>query len=166
MRDAVAATGRPMYLSICEIWVDSMAPPDACRPGAVVYSPMPWLKQGLPVGELGNGILVEYGNNANSWETIVCMMRAQALLTYDNLTRPGIWNDNDMLTVGCSDHVVDLAYTPCKIKGAWLNAVEVCFVLPFDPDGELMPHVGVCILPVQVPQISRGIVRTLYSVPY
>jgi alpha-galactosidase len=113
MRDALNATGRPVYVSVCEITPYS-GEKDSCHSdGGVVYSPKMWVDQGLDVSTLANSILVEYGNNGNSFESVVCTMQAQQDLTFDNLSKPGSWNDNDMLTVGCSDHHVNEPWTPC-----------------------------------------------------
>eukprot|EP00039_Didymoeca_costata_P003362 m.67148 g.67148 ORF g.67148 m.67148 type:complete len:437 (+) comp11864_c0_seq1:147-1457(+) len=115
MRDALNKTGRPVYLSVCEIWNDP-EPISTCHSRGIVYSPKMWLQQGLPVRELANSILVEYSNNGNTWESIACMIEAQENLTFSNLSAPGTWNDNDMLSTGCSDHHTNLPWTPCINK--------------------------------------------------
>lgn len=95
MRDALNATGRPVYLSICEITEDEGVR-DGCLGRNIVYSPKMWFGQGKDVATLGNSILVEYSNNGNSFQAVKCTMEAQQRLTFDNLTRPGSWNDNDV----------------------------------------------------------------------
>ena len=59
------------------------------------------------------GVLVEYSNNGNSIASLRCMVQAQQQLTRDSVTGPGTFNDNDMLTVGCSDHHINEPWTPC-----------------------------------------------------
>eukprot|EP00038_Savillea_parva_P020142 m.30502 g.30502 ORF g.30502 m.30502 type:complete len:465 (-) comp4717_c0_seq1:3121-4515(-) len=114
MRDALNATGRPVYVSVCEI-SQIMEPKDTCHgdPPSTVYTPTMWMAEGRDVTTLANSILVEYGNNGNSFDAVVCTMEAQERLTFDNVSQPGSWNDNDMLTVGCTDHHVNEPWTPC-----------------------------------------------------
>eukprot|EP00040_Diaphanoeca_grandis_P015815 m.81131 g.81131 ORF g.81131 m.81131 type:complete len:351 (-) comp25388_c0_seq1:191-1243(-) len=123
MRDALNATGRPVYLSIYEIWGGDPGMDDCHHPG-VVYSPKMWFTEGHDVSTLGNSILVEFSNNGNSFKSVECTARAQELLTFDNLTRPGSWNDNDMLTTGCTDHHVNEPFTPCINREDPMTDVE------------------------------------------
>lgn len=108
MRDALNATGRPIYFSITEA-VDY---PDGhtamhCY-GNSVFTVIPWLQQGLDPTTLANSYLVEYCNNEDVFGYtagvpapggFLSNLDSQALLTYDNLTVPGAFNDNDMLEV-------------------------------------------------------------------
>jgi alpha-galactosidase len=116
MRDALNATGRPIYYSITQalpfndgsdrlkmhckyphIWREPMA-----------YTTIPWTAEGKDVGTLANSFLVEYCNNEDRFGFtggvpmvggFLSQVDAQALLTYDNLTRSGAYNDADMLEV-------------------------------------------------------------------
>ena len=124
MRDALNKTGRPVYLSICEIENHTSDGSICDQQAGIAYSPNSWFAEGLPVAELGNGILVEYSNNGNTWQSLDCMIQAQQKLTRANLSAPGIWNDNDMLTVGCSDHHVNEPWTPCISHSGGLSPVE------------------------------------------
>ena len=73
MRDALNATGRPIYYSICEIngVIESDAvknSPSACgKTGA--YTSLPWHAQPdkYPVPELANSVLIEWVNNNNNF---------------------------------------------------------------------------------------------------
>jgi hypothetical protein len=71
MRDALNATGRPIYYSICEI--NAVAESDAVKnsPSACgktsAYTSLPWHAQPdkYPVPELANSVLIEWVNNNN-----------------------------------------------------------------------------------------------------
>lgn len=71
MRDALNATGRPIYYSICEI--NSVLPsaavttsPSSCGKTSA-YTSLPWQKAGYDVPGLANSVLVEWVNNNNNF---------------------------------------------------------------------------------------------------
>ena len=69
MRDALNATGRPIYYSICEIGAVKQTPvvlnsPSSCgRTGA--YTSLEWIAANLDVKGLANSVLIEWVNNNN-----------------------------------------------------------------------------------------------------
>eukprot|EP01012_Entosiphon_sulcatum_P006401 TRINITY_DN13011_c0_g1_i1.p1 TRINITY_DN13011_c0_g1~~TRINITY_DN13011_c0_g1_i1.p1 ORF type:complete len:424 (+),score=61.20 TRINITY_DN13011_c0_g1_i1:49-1320(+) len=112
MRDALNATGRPIYFSVTQLLPYTDAYPDMHCYGSTAFTTFPWTAQGLDVRQLANSYLVEYCNNADVFghtggvpgggmdaQGFLNNLDAQQYLTYDNLTAPGSWNDNDMLEV-------------------------------------------------------------------
>ena len=108
MRDALNATGRPIFFSITEAvpWTDRYEKMHCY--GDNVFTTIPWVQAGLDVVGLANSALVEYCNNedvfgstaaASGTGGMLSQLDSQQLLTYDNLTMPGFSNDNDMLEV-------------------------------------------------------------------
>ena len=108
MRDALNATGRPIFFSITEAvpWTDRYERMHCY--GDNVFTTIPWVASGLDVVGLANSALVEYCNNEDVFGSTAALsgaggmlsqLDAQQLLTYDNLTMPGFSNDNDMLEV-------------------------------------------------------------------
>jgi hypothetical protein len=110
MRDALNATGRPIYFSITQAqdWDDGH-PRMHCY-GSGAFSTLFWTTASPPLDprELANSWLVEYCNNADFFGYtdgfprpggFLSNLDSQQLLTWDNLTQPGSWNDNDMLEV-------------------------------------------------------------------
>lgn len=130
IRDALDATGRPIYLSICPTSPNPpyVAPP--CEPWGqnISYGPYQWVNGTEPAhtdpGLLANSILVEFCNNANNFDTVATIVDAQSQLgAPPSFARPGQWWDNDMLTIGCSDRVEAGHFTPCG-AGPFLTPVE------------------------------------------
>ena len=113
MRDALNATGRPIYFSVTQAVPYKDAHEAMHCPGVggldVVFTTKPWVAQGLDPGELANAFLVEYCNNADAFGQtggrggFLSQLDSQQYLTYDNLTRPGAFSDMDMLEV-CNGH--------------------------------------------------------------
>lgn len=108
MRDALNATGRPIFYSITEAvpWTDSYEKMHCY--GDNVFTTIPWVEAGLDVPGLANSALVEFCNNEDMFGStaavsgaggMLSQLDSQQLLTYDNLTRPGFSSDNDMLEV-------------------------------------------------------------------
>jgi len=119
MRDALNATGRPIFYSICEIndlppvWAPAQQSPSRCGHNAS-YNVLKWQMMDAaqrsrydPRG-LANSFLVEWVNNNNHFNDRNCSgwlnnLDSQQDLTLDELSGPGHWNDNDMLSVGCNN---------------------------------------------------------------
>eukprot|EP00929_Paragymnodinium_shiwhaense_P060756 TRINITY_DN30326_c0_g1_i2.p1 TRINITY_DN30326_c0_g1~~TRINITY_DN30326_c0_g1_i2.p1 ORF type:complete len:634 (-),score=99.44 TRINITY_DN30326_c0_g1_i2:327-2171(-) len=111
MRDALNRTGRPIYFSITQLvpWDNYTQYRNMWCPGyGGLFSVKDWVQLGLDPATLANAYLVEFCNNldnfgyTNSIPAVggfLSNLDAQALLTFDNLTRPGAFNDNDMLQV-------------------------------------------------------------------
>ena len=108
MRDALNKSGRPIYFSITEgvPWTDGHAAMHCY--GNSVFTVFPWISQGLDPRALANSYLVEYCNNEDTFGStdaaqgpggFLSNLDSQQLLTWDNLTVPGAFNDNDMLEV-------------------------------------------------------------------
>jgi alpha-galactosidase len=136
MRDALNATGRPIYYSICEIGsveqteVVTNSPSSCGRKGA--YTSLEWTAAGLDVKGLANSVLIEWVNNNNNFcverdphapaghpphccaSGWVSQIDSQQDLTLDSLSGPGYWNDNDMLSTGCNEpNLNGTPGTPC-----------------------------------------------------
>lgn len=128
---ALNATGRPIYVSICPTSPNPPGIDIECLPweeGNLTYSGWMWTN-GVnsswadPGTHLANSMLVEFCNNANGFETTTSIVDAQAALVSDPAySRPGAWLDMDMLTVGCSDQA--WPNTPCGWGGPALSLVE------------------------------------------
>jgi alpha-galactosidase len=108
MRDGLNATGRSIYFSITEALPYTDGHPAMHCYGPNVFTLFPWLQQGLDPTTLANSYLVEYCNNEPSFGStagfptpggLLSQLDSQALLTLDNLTVPGAFNDPDMLDV-------------------------------------------------------------------
>lgn len=108
MRDALNATGRPIFFSITEALQYSDKYEKMHCYGDGVFTTIPWVESGLDVPSLANSALVEYCNNEDIFGStagidgaggFLSNLDSQQLLTYDNLTQPGFTNDNDMLEV-------------------------------------------------------------------
>jgi hypothetical protein len=108
MRDALNATGRPIFFSITEALGYSDKYEKMHCYGDNVFTTIPWMQTGLDIPSLANSALVEYCNNIDSFGSTAALsgpggflsnLDSQQLLTYDNLTQPGFTNDNDMLEV-------------------------------------------------------------------
>ena len=143
MRDALNATGRPIWFSITERvayndsqWHKNMHCIHPPRPAGYpneygAFTVRPWIHAGKDVPSLANSYLIEYCNNNPTWGYtngvvptphsplpegggtqaspgtqpagaahpggFLSQLDSQQLLTYDNLTVPGAFNDNDML---------------------------------------------------------------------
>ena len=121
MRDALNATGRPMWYMITQIldYSDGRDTMHCVRPrpdgGATsrwgVFTVRPWVYAGLDPRLLANSFLAEYCNNKVAFgqtgtqgSGMLAMIDSQALLSYDNLTSPGSYTDMDMLEIGNTDH--------------------------------------------------------------
>eukprot|EP00039_Didymoeca_costata_P015960 m.278632 g.278632 ORF g.278632 m.278632 type:complete len:599 (+) comp16316_c1_seq7:78-1874(+) len=108
MRDALNKTGRPIYFSVTQ----GVPYPDShmsmhCY-GDSVFTVKTWLQQGLDPRTLANSYLVEYCNNMDKFGYtngipspggFLSNLDSQQLLSYDNMTTVGAYNDNDMLEV-------------------------------------------------------------------
>ena len=107
MRDALNATGRPIYYSICEInaVIESAAvkdSPSACGHTSA-YTSLPWHAEPskYPVPALANSVLIEWVNNNNEFchrtpgkphccqRGWVSQIDSQQDLTIDSLSGPG-----------------------------------------------------------------------------
>ena len=119
MRDGLNATGRSVYLSVCQLLPYAGFVGDGnftellcfggAAAGAPAYTVLPWLAAGLAPQELANAYLIEWCNNeATFGETdkevgiagsLLSNLDAQQLLTFDNLTMPGAFSDMDMLEI-------------------------------------------------------------------
>lgn len=109
MRDALNATGVPIYFSITEAVTFTDGHPSMhCYGPDNVFTVIPWVQQGLDPTTLANSYLVEYCNNEDTFGYtagiphpggFLSNLDSQALLAYDNLTVPGAFSDNDMLEV-------------------------------------------------------------------
>lgn len=110
MRDALNATGRPIYFSItqAEDWADGHPRMHCYGDGA--FSTLFWTSASPPLDPrtLANSYLVEYCNNEDFFGYtdgvpkpggFLSNLDSQQLLTTDEMTTPGAWNDNDMLEV-------------------------------------------------------------------
>jgi hypothetical protein len=109
-------TGTPVYVSVCPTLY---MPPDVsgCEAwgGNNSYSAYAWLAEGMDPSLVSNAVLVEFCNNANSWDAITSIIDAQADLVpapFNDYARPGNAFDLDMLTVGCDDS--PNPNTPCE----------------------------------------------------
>ena len=101
MRDALNATGRPIYFSICQMLpFNNSHPFQFCYPGQA-FTIFPWLSQGNDPRTLANAYLIEYCNNYDTfgisggapggWPTaagFLSNLDSQQQLTLDNLTEP------------------------------------------------------------------------------
>jgi hypothetical protein len=107
MRDALNATGRPIYYSICEIGpvrnAAALKSPSRCG-RTEAYTSLMWLNASYDVKGLANSVLIEWANNNNYFckkELGCCIigwvsnLDSQQDLTSDALSGPGYWNDND-----------------------------------------------------------------------
>ena len=67
MRDALNATGRPIFYSITEAvpWTDKYEKMHCY--GDNVFTTIPWVEAGLDVPGLANSALVEYCNNEDNF---------------------------------------------------------------------------------------------------
>jgi len=108
MRDALNATGRPIFFSITEALSFSDHYEKMHCYGDNVFTTIPWFQSGLDIPSLANSALVEYCNNEDFFGStagvngpggFLSNLDSQQLLTFDNLTQPGFTNDNDMLEV-------------------------------------------------------------------
>ena len=109
MRDALNKTGRPVYYSVTQSvpWPDGHSAMRCYGPGAV-FTINGWLKSGKDPTKLANSYLIEYCNNMDFFGYtggiprpggFLSNLDSQALLTYDNMTAPGAFSDNDMLQI-------------------------------------------------------------------
>ena len=105
MRDALNATGRPIYYSICPH--TRAAPVGPARPFDLIYAP-PVAWSAAQRAALANSLLVEYYNTMDSWDDFVdprgvqrygILTNIDAMLAATRLSysAPGSWNDADML---------------------------------------------------------------------
>jgi alpha-galactosidase len=78
MRDALAATGRPIVFSMCNGWDSSVQPQTWAQPVANL-----WRTTG-DISDSFGSMLSNFSQNVNYWQD----------------ARPGAWNDPDMLEVG------------------------------------------------------------------
>lgn len=114
MRDALNATGRPIYYSITQTvkFDDGEARARMHCYGTKVFTTLTWVAEGKDPRGLANSFLVEYCNNQDffGWTGggrgfvplpggFLSQLDSQALLTHDNLTTSGAYNDMDMLEV-------------------------------------------------------------------
>lgn len=129
MRDALNSTGRPIYYSICEIGPVKQSSvvrdsPSSCGRDSA-YTSLEWFNKGYDVKGLANSVLIEWVNNNNHFcvrssshcckSGWVSQIDSQQDLTVDELSGPGYWNDNDMLSVGCNEPgQVGPVHTPCE----------------------------------------------------
>jgi len=108
MRDALNRTGRPIYFSITQgvPWVDGHEKMHCY--GNTAFTVLEWVAAGLNPAALANSWLIEYCNNEDFFGFtdgdpqpggFLSNLDSQALLTLDNLTVVGGYNDNDMLEV-------------------------------------------------------------------
>jgi len=108
MRDALNITGRPIYYSVTQAvpWTDGYNAMHCY--GNSVFTIKPWIAAGKDPRTLANSYLIEYCNNEDYFGYtggvpkaggFLSQLDSQALLTYDNLTGPGAFNDMDMLQV-------------------------------------------------------------------
>ena len=86
--------------------------------GDSVFTVKSWLREGKDPRTLANSYLVEYCNNMDVFGHtggipkpggFLSNLDSQALLTYDNMTGPGAFSDNDMLEV-CNGGQTDSEY--------------------------------------------------------
>lgn len=108
MRNALNQTNRSIYFSITEAVPYTDGHPSMHCYGDNVFTVVPWYQSGLDPTTLANSYLVEYCNNMDFFGYtdgdpqpggMLSNLDAQQLLTFDNLTVPGAFNDNDMLEV-------------------------------------------------------------------
>lgn len=109
MRDALNATGRHIYYSITQGVPYNDGPgrsPMHCY-GESAFTIKPWVAEGKDPTQLANSFLVEYCNNLDFFGYTggiprpggaISQIDSQALLTFNNLTKSGAYNDMDMLT--------------------------------------------------------------------
>ena len=107
LRDALNATGRPIYYSICPHTQAAREGP--ARPFDLIYAP-PTAWTASQRQALANSLLVEYYNTMDSWDNfvdaagiqrygILTGMDAMVGATHLNYSVAGSWNDADMLMV-------------------------------------------------------------------
>ena len=110
MRDALNATGRPILFSITQAqdWKDGHPRMHCYGDGA--FSTLFWTTATPPLDPrtLANSFLIEYCNGADFFGFtdgdphpggFLSNLDSQQLLTWDNMSAPGAFNDNDMLEV-------------------------------------------------------------------
>lgn len=120
MRNALNKTGRPIYYSVTEsLTLNEGA--DRMKMhcyGPGVFTVKPWVAEGKDPTTLANSYLVEYCNNLDFFGYTggvprpggtLSQLDSQALLTFDNLTKSGAYNDPDMLTI-CNGGQSDAEY--------------------------------------------------------
>ena len=105
-----------------------------CAGGGTAYTVFPWVASGLNPQDVANSILIEYCNNFDFFggtdgipQTggMLSNLDSQQLLTYDNITAAGSFNDNDMLTV-CNGGQTAGEYR--AQFSAWVSVVSAVFV--------------------------------------
>eukprot|EP01121_Diplochlamys_sp_Union-15-3_P016669 TRINITY_DN5722_c0_g1_i1.p1 TRINITY_DN5722_c0_g1~~TRINITY_DN5722_c0_g1_i1.p1 ORF type:complete len:413 (-),score=61.27 TRINITY_DN5722_c0_g1_i1:23-1261(-) len=113
MRDALNATGRLIYYSICETLPKTKTP---ITPYGVVYTPE--AVGGSVVRDIANSWLVEYVNMADTWYSeinggyygLLSNLDSQQNLTDPSYAGPGGWNDMDMMEC-CNGGMTNVEYT-------------------------------------------------------
>ena len=115
MRDALNATGRPVFINTCGIYGVSAAQmankTSACVVPGEVGSGYTNDVDGWRADSklVANSWLVEWANNLNSFFQAPCgrgwltILDANQDLTQSGWAAPGGWNDMDIMSVGCSD---------------------------------------------------------------
>lgn len=103
MRDALNKTGRQIWYSITQmVDYDDRRDVMHCSSGHA-FTTLPWVEEGRDPTKLANSYLVEYCNNKDFFGStggeggFLSQLDSQQLLTWDNLTVPGAFSDNDML---------------------------------------------------------------------
>jgi alpha-galactosidase len=110
MRDALNRTQRPIYYSITQAMAHPDKPPIAAMHcyGDSAFTVKNWLVEGKDPRSLANSFLIEYCNNLDFFGFtggvphpggMLSQLDSQALLTFDNMTTEGAYNDMDMLHV-------------------------------------------------------------------
>jgi len=134
---AVNATGTPMFLLVCPTGLnDASDGPTECGVGqGMTYTASVW--RDLPAGRdpyaIANGVWAEYCNLLSTWGSFQMNIldhnrNEGAPNTGQVVQRPGVFVDNDIMTVGCND-----SYTPgisCNYNhqmGPQLSLVEERF---------------------------------------
>lgn len=103
LRDALNATGRPIYSYFCpRSFSGSLVPPDGksgCLPKTrCIYDGPPHEWSGATRSALANTILTEYHNSADEWASALSNLDALlSLRPVPDNTEPGFFSDGDML---------------------------------------------------------------------
>ena len=98
-RDALNASGRQIYLQTCNTLHYDDPFPEMRQGGGFSATIRPWAAQGRDARELANSVFIQYTNNVPSFSVMLSMIDSRQLLTYDNVTGPGSFNDMDMMEI-------------------------------------------------------------------
>eukprot|EP01052_Picozoa_sp_SAG31_P028708 SAG31_NODE_2794_length_5083_cov_2.714687_2_plen_398_part_00 len=186
MRDALNATGRPMWYMITQIldYNDGRDAMHCVRPRPAgggmsrwgAFTVRPWVYAGLDPRQLANSFLAEYCNNnvrfgstGTQGSGMLAMIDSQALLSYDNLTGPGSYTDMDSLQIGNVDHGHELTMAESRSQLAIWAILGSPLILGNDPRNmtepmrELLTNTELLTTLSQDKLVSRA--RLIYQAP-